>query len=72
MSNFNAVAVDVTTVQGVEVFEEVKNLALELALKIGVSVEVVTDYNEASSLADRMWEGSEEWDSSSCCEESSC
>ena len=72
MSNFNAVAVDVTTVQGVEVFEEVKNLALELALKEGVSVEVVTDYNEASSLADRMWEGAEEWDSSSCWEESRC
>ncbi len=72
MSNFNAVAVDVTTVQGVEVFEEVKNLALELALKIGVSVEFITDYNEACSLADRMWERSEEWDSSSCWEESSC
>ena len=72
MSNFNAVAVDVTTVQGVEVFEQVKNLALELALKEGVSVEVVTDYNEASSLADRMWEGFEEWDSSGCWEESSC
>ncbi len=72
MSNFNAVAVDVTTVQGVEVFEQVKNLALELALKEGVSVEVVTDYNEASSLADRMLERSEEWDSSSCWEESSC
>lgn len=72
MSNFNAVAVDVTTVQGVEVFEQVKNLALELALKEGVSVEVVTDYNEASSLAGRMLEGSEEWDSSSCWEESSC
>ena len=72
MSNFNAVAVDVTTVQGVEVFEQVKNLALELALKEGVSVEVITDYNEASSLADRMWEGFEEWDSSGCWEESSC
>lgn len=66
MSNFNAIAVDITTVQGVEVFEQVKNLALELALKEGVSVEVVTDYNEASSLAYRML------DSSSCWEESSC
>ena len=54
MSNFNAVAVDVTTVQGVEVFEQVKNLALELALKEGVSVEVVTDELDSS----RYWEES--------------
>ena len=66
MSDYAAIAVNITTGKGLQVFEQIRVLATDLALSEGVSVEVVTDYDGATELADRMWEGYEEWDSSGC------